>query len=82
MSGVTHFERRDLRGRKKEHPTCPFCLKTFRTTPMTISRAGGPAKYIEEFNCHLAVEVGVNSALVLRALEAASKFSVSVYDNC
>jgi hypothetical protein len=88
MAGVTHFERKDLAGRKKIHPSCPFCGKTFRTTPKTIFKSGGPEKYIESFREHMMNHLDDGGALsgledqIRRSLDAMGGFTVSVYDNC
>lgn len=88
MSGVTHFERRDRAGRKKVHPSCPFCAKVYRTTPKVIFSAGGPTKYIDAFKQHLMDHLDNGRALsgieceVGKALDAMGGFTVSVYNNC
>lgn len=87
MSGVTHFERRDRAGRKKVHPTCPFCAKTFRTTPKTIFKAGGPSAYVDSFLYHMMDHLHEAESIrdygkVKQALEAMGSFTVGVYNNC
>ncbi len=52
MSGVTHFEKRG--GRRKVHPSCPFCAKVRRVTTLRIVDAGGRDVFIMLWSVHVA----------------------------
>lgn len=85
MAGVTHFERKDLAGRKKVHPSCPFCQKVFRATPKTIVSCGGPRVYIASFKQHLMEHLGPalgGQAMIADALDAVAHFVPAIWDNC
>jgi hypothetical protein len=84
MAGVTHFERRDRAGSKKVHPRCCFCNVEFRVTPMSISKSGGPQKYIELFQQHLTDHLAgtLTDERVDFALTAMREFAPMAWDNC
>lgn len=85
MAGVTHFERKDRAGRKKVHPSCPFCKEVFRATPKIIVKCGGPRVYIASFKAHLMQHLGPalgGQDMIVDALDAVSTFVPMVWDNC